>query len=169
MNHTRNLLGILVLTLAQWSACDRDSSRAVADESQHPSTKLEGRYQGPWVTTKNKKLDGIANCEVEQLAKDKWKGRFWGVWQHVPFDYTVEFGPDKSNKRSDEPKNRSEKRGQLTADSSAIPVAGRATIDGARYDWTGTLAPNEFDIEFTGSRYEGHLELARVHQPVAVK
>src|SRR5436190_16626168 len=93
MNTAKKLLGILVLVLAQWSAFDRTSSSAVADDTQHSNSKLEGRYQGPWVTTKNKKLDGIANCEVEQLAKDKWKGRFWGVWQHVPFDYTVEFGP----------------------------------------------------------------------------
>ena len=102
---------------------------------------------------------------MEQLAKDKWKGRFWGVWQHVPFDYTVEFGPNKSSKRSDEPTNPGEKHGQLTADTLGIAVAGKATIDGASYDWTGTLAPNEFDIQFTGSRYEGHLELARVRQP----
>ena len=146
---------------------DRDSARLIADESQRPSTNAVVRYQGPWVTTINKKLDGIANCDVEQLAKDKWKGRFWGVWQHVPFDYTVEFGPNKSSKRSDEPTNPGQKHGQLTADTLGIAVAGKATIDGASYDWTGTLAPNEFDIQFTGSRYEGHLELARVRQPSA--
>src|SRR5258707_112456 len=56
------------------------------------SPKLEGLYQGPWVTTKNKKLNGNSNCQIQQLAIDRWKGRFWGTWQQVPFDYTVEFG-----------------------------------------------------------------------------
>jgi hypothetical protein len=41
------------------------------------------------------------------------------------------------------------------------PVKGTATIDGAHYEWTGNLTAKEFDIKFTGSRYEGHLELAR--------
>jgi hypothetical protein len=42
-------------------------------------------------------------------------------------------------------------------------------IDGASYDWTGVLATEEFNIKFTGSRYEGHLELARAKETPAAK
>jgi hypothetical protein len=109
----------------------------------------EARYEGTWVTTKNKKLDGTLTCDIKALAKDRWQGRFWGVWQRVPFDYTVEFSSLKDAAR-------------LVHATAAKQVKGVATIDGAHYDWVGSLSPTDFNIQFTGSRYEGYLALKRV-------
>jgi hypothetical protein len=55
------------------------------------ATKLEGTYEGAWTTTKNRKLDGTASCQVKQLSNGRWQGRFGGQWQQMPFDYAVEF------------------------------------------------------------------------------
>jgi hypothetical protein len=91
-------------------------------------------YEGSWHTT-NRKLDGTMQCDVKQVASETWQGRFHGVWQGVPFDYTVSFtGP-------------------------AADVRGTATIDGATYNWTGTLSESTFKGRFTGSRYAGHFDL----------
>src|SRR5260221_3463920 len=71
-------------------------------------------YEGTWNTT-NRKLDGLMTCIVTDLGDEKWKGRFFGVWQGVAFDYTVAVkGP--------------------AADLTATPV-----IDGADYSWNGRL------------------------------
>ena len=99
-------------------------------------------YVGTWRTT-NRKLDGPMTCVVKDLGEDKWLGRFYGVWQGVPFDYTVAFaGPPSS-------------------------LRGTAIIDGASYTWTGTItsesptsdAPGMFKGTFGGSRYIGSFEL----------
>jgi hypothetical protein len=111
---------------------------------------------------KNSTVPPIVNCDVKQIAKDRWQGRFWGQWQHVPFDYTIEFAPDKSKNATDERGGHNAPNVKLTAKATETTVAGTATIDGAHYDWTGTLTPKEFNIRFTGSRYEGHMELSRV-------
>jgi hypothetical protein len=127
-----------------------------------PETKSGALYQGNWVTT-NRKLNGTMNCQVKELSPDQWQGRFWGTWEHVPFDYTVEFGHDNS------PTAKNGGRLVSISDKALIggePVTGKATIDGAHYDWIGILAPEEFDIKFTGSRYEGHLELKRVQDQI---
>ena len=50
--------------------------------------------------------------------------------------------------------------------ADGIPVSGIATIDGAHYEWIGIMSPQEFDIQFTGSRYQGHLELKRTADPI---
>ncbi|HZZ29998.1 MAG TPA: hypothetical protein VFE46_18525 [Pirellulales bacterium] len=105
-------------------------------------SKIEGRYVGTWQTTKSKKLHGTANCIVKQISDEHWQGRFWGMWEHVDFDYTVEFCGD--------------------------PVTGTATIDGAEYQWTGTLTQDVFKIQFTGSRYEGSMDLKRIDGPATV-
>ena len=94
-------------------------------------------YEGTWKTV-NRRLDGRMTCEVKDLGKDKWEGRFYGVWQGVDFDYTVKWsGPyDK--------------------------LKGTATIDGAHYDWTGKMkpeSPGTFEGTFTGSRYNGSFDL----------
>src|SRR5689334_17851643 len=104
MNTLRLLLGLAALALVISPAFAQNPARKVAaaksDSPQSTHTKsdsstdlprLEGRYAGPWVTTSNKKLDGTTNCIVQQLTADRWQGRFWGIWQQVPFDYTVEF------------------------------------------------------------------------------
>jgi hypothetical protein len=162
MDAARKLSGILLLALAQWVGSGRSSVLQGADNLDRPSLTIQGRYSGAWVTTKNKKLDGTANCDVKQISKDRWQGKFWGVWQHVPFDYTVEFAPDKTKNVTGERGGHDAPNIKLTANATETTVAGAATIDGAHYDWTGTLTPKEFNIQFTGSRYEGHMELVRV-------
>lgn len=91
-------------------------------------------YEGPWNTT-NRKLDGIMTCEVTELAAEKWQGRFHGVWQGVPFDYTVQFAGPPSELR------------------------GTATIDGAHYDWKGAMEPGRFKGSFGGTRYAGYFDM----------
>lgn len=94
-------------------------------------------YEGPWHTT-NRKLDGTMRCAVKDLGDNKWSGRFYGVWQGVPFDYTVPFSgsPDK--------------------------LQGKATIDGADYIWSGSFNPDDgrFKGNFGGNRYSGYFDLA---------
>jgi hypothetical protein len=94
-------------------------------------------FVGPWKTT-NRPLDGQMTCIVKELDKDLWQGRFYGVWQGVPFDYTVKFsGPPSSLK-------------------------GTAVIDHADYTWTGAIddeSPATFKGKFGGSRYTGHFAL----------
>jgi hypothetical protein len=172
MNVLKSLLGTIAFALltspalAQKPAPTGAHSAAAIDSPSELPTKLSGRYAGPWVTTWNKKLDGDTNCIVQQLTPDRWQGRFWGIWQQVPFDYTVEFQRAKSKQG---------KTAKPDADESTDPtakalVSGKATIDGASYDWTGVLTPEEFNIKFTGSRYEGHLELTRAKEkPPATK
>lgn len=51
-------------------------------------------YKGSWKTT-NRRLDGTMTCVIKPLSEDKWTAHFKGIWQGVPFDYTVQFwGPD---------------------------------------------------------------------------
>jgi hypothetical protein len=111
------------------------TKNAVPVKDAAPS-KIEGLYVGTWQTTTSKKLHGTANCQVKQIADEQWQGRFWGTWEHVDFDYSVTFCGD--------------------------PVTGIATIDGADYQWTGTLTQEAFKIQFTGSRYEGSMDLLRI-------
>lgn len=94
-------------------------------------------FEGLWRTT-NRKLDGTMTCVVTPVGDEKWRGRFYGVWQGVPFDYSVSFtGPLSS-------------------------LRGTATIDGAHYAWTGEMSsatPRSFKGSFNGSRYAGHFDL----------
>lgn len=90
-------------------------------------------FEGPWKTT-NRKLDGLMTCVMTQVEPQQWLGRFYGVWQGVPFDYTVRFSGPPSK------------------------LIGTAMIDGASYQWTGAFdedAPGVFRATFGGSRYEG--------------
>jgi len=101
-------------------------------------------YEGDWHTT-NRKLDGTMACAVKDLGEGKWSGRFYGVWQGVPFDYTVTFSgpPDK--------------------------LQGKATIDGADYLWSGNFNSDEgrFKGNFGGNRYSGYFDLAKKQPGVA--
>jgi hypothetical protein len=175
--------------------------------------KNELRYEGKWVTTKNKKLDGTISCLVKPQGQDRWQGRFWGVWQQVPFDYTVEFTAMKSEQElwlaAGNPRaatatatdgnatSKSPTQSELTASeppagsstskvspeiraalkpalmkpAAGVPSVGKpienlvqgiATIDGANYQWIGNMTPSDFTIQFTGSRYDGHIEMKRV-------
>jgi len=93
-------------------------------------------FEGTWHTT-NRKLDGPLTCVVTDASEGNWKGRFYGVWQGVSFDYTVPFTGS---------------RGELH---------GTATIDGASYSWTGHIdeTPGIFKGTFTGNRYNGYFDL----------
>src|SRR5438105_14754707 len=93
-------------------------------------------YQGTWVTT-NRHLEGTLQCTVTRLGDQKWRGDFSGQWQQQKFSYTVEFSgpPDK--------------------------LTGKAQIDGASYNWTGSMTEKEFTGEFGGSRYEGSFKMTR--------
>jgi len=118
-----------------WGATAVLSAVAVAEDAV---------YEGNWNTT-NRKLDGTMTCAVKDLGDSKWSGRFYGVWQGVPFDYTVPFSgpPDK--------------------------LQGKATIDGADYIWSGSFNPDEgrFKGQFGGNRYNGYFDLAKKQPGVA--
>jgi len=109
-----------------------------------PARADDAVYEGPWHTT-NRKLDGIMTCAVKDLGDNKWTGRFYGVWQGVPFDYTVSFsGPPEK-------------------------VQGKATIDGADYLWSGSFNPDEerFKGNFGGNRYSGYFDLVKKQPGIA--
>jgi hypothetical protein len=94
-------------------------------------------YEGVWRTT-NRKLDGIMTCVVTDFGDGNWQGRFYGVWQGVKYDYTVTFaGPPHE-------------------------LRGKATIDGAHYDWKGEITEQpaaSFKGTFGGTRYTGFFDL----------
>lgn len=103
-----------------------------------PAFAADLTYEGTWVTTKNRKLDGTMTSIVKDQGNDRWKGRFFGIWQGVSFDYTVDFIGKPDN------------------------LKGTAVIDGADYTWTGKLdpqSPGTFKGSFTGSRYTGSFDL----------
>ena len=94
-------------------------------------------YEGTWLTT-NRKLDGTMTAVVTENGDNKWKGKFYGVWEGRKFSYNIEFsGPPDALK-------------------------GTATIDGASYNWTGkmsTTSPGTLTGQFDGSRYKGSFDL----------
>lgn len=93
-------------------------------------------YEGDWVTT-NRKLDGRMTAVVKYVDTDKWQSRFYGVWQGVDFDYTVDFvGPSDK-------------------------ITGKAVIDRASYEWKGEISEEAFKATFDGSRYRGHFDMKR--------
>ena len=93
-------------------------------------------YEGPWKTT-NRKLDGIQIAVVKSVGIEKWEGRFYGEWQGVKFDYNIKF----------------------TGKPDAL--RGTATIDGAGYEWKGTIDQEKFEGSFTGDRYIGSFDMTR--------
>jgi len=103
---------------------------------------VEYKFEGPWRTI-NRKLDGIMTAVVTPLGKEKWQGRFYGIWQGVPFDYTETFqGPPNK-------------------------LSGTAVIDFANYSWTGSIDTDKFVATFGGDRYNGGFELTRKLDPKA--
>lgn len=115
-----------VLALALWSACTHASA---ADKI----------FYGDWKTT-NRKLEGQMTCIVKEKGKEKWEGRFYGIWQGVDFDYTVPFtGPPDH-------------------------LQGKATIDGAAYVWKARIDKDRFRANFGGDRYTGSFDLKETTQ-----
>jgi hypothetical protein len=156
-----NILLVLVALQTVGIAQASDPAPGVSGASPE-SARLEGKYEGAWVSTGGSNLDGIANCEVKQLSKDRWQGRFWGGSKQKPFDYTVDFSLDKRDDHSSVAGEQSKvKRG-------AVLVKGKATIDGAHYDLAGELNAGEFKIHVTGGQSEGSMLLKRVPQPKSV-
>lgn len=96
----------------------------------------EQTYFGNWKTT-NRKLEGEMTCSVVRVDQQTWQGRFYGEWQRVPFDYTVQFSGSPSDLR------------------------GAATIDGAAYEWRAVLTRDQFIANFSGDRYIGSFDLTR--------
>lgn len=95
-------------------------------------------YEGTWNTT-NRRLDGTMTCVVTPKGTEQWEGRFYGVWQGVDFDYTVDFtGPEDD-------------------------LRGTATIDGASYNWRARMTSKRFWANFSGDRYVGSFDLS--HKP----
>lgn len=94
-------------------------------------------FEGTWNTTSRKVLDGIMRSHIVRQGNNKWKGRFWGVWHGVSFDYNVDFegSPDR--------------------------LTGKAVIDGLPYDWSGSIQGGVFDAKFHGG-YEGSFLLKEV-------
>lgn len=99
-------------------------------------SRFDGTYTGTWVTT-NRKLDGTMKCVLKNTGGRNWEGTFDGVWQGQYFKYTVKW--------------------------EGIPSAlkGKATIDGANYDWEGQLSENSFKATFGGNRYRGYFDLKK--------
>ncbi len=123
---------LFALTIFLFAGC----APAAEPAAPKPADYGTRTYVGPWQTT-NRKLDGIQTAVVTHLGGERWEGRFFGVWQGVAYDYTVEFsGPPER-------------------------LTGKARIDGARYDWTGSITDDRFDATFGGDRYVGSFSMPR--------
>lgn len=94
-------------------------------------------YEGRWVNTEGRRIDGRMTAVVKDLGGEKWQARFFGRWQGVDFDYTVKFAGPRDK------------------------LKGKAVIDGARYDWEGRLDDESFLGSYTGDRYTGKFDLLR--------
>lgn len=95
----------------------------------------EKTFQGRWVTTRNRRLDGIMNCHARRNG-DVYDCRFWGTWQGIDFEYNVKMDGPLDNLEGHQ-----------------------ITIDGARYKWTGTIVDGVFQGEFESNRYDGSFDL----------
>ena len=93
-------------------------------------------FVGPWRTTGRRPLDGIQTAVIKRVQIERWEGRFYGTWQRVDFEYTVEFsGPPEA-------------------------LRGTAVIDGAPYEWSGSINQQKFKGVFSG-RYTGDFDMDR--------
>ena len=95
----------------------------------------EKTFTGKWITTRNRRLDGIMNCHARRTG-DVYDCRFWGTWQGIDSEYNVKFDGPLENLNGHE-----------------------ITIDGARYKWSGTIVDGVFVGEFASNRYDGSFDL----------
>jgi hypothetical protein len=100
-----------------------------------PDQWAEKTFKGKWITTRNRRLDGIMNCHARRTG-DVYDCRFWGTWQGIDFEYNVKFDGPLENLNGHE-----------------------ITIDGARYKWSGTIVDGVFVGEFASNRYDGSFDL----------
>lgn len=98
------------------------------------------RFYGTWHTSSNKILDGTMTCDVQNAGVNKWNCHFTGIWQGVPFDYSVDLAGPQSN------------------------LTGKATIDGVPYAWAASINTREFRANFNSGRYIGTFNLKRVQK-----
>jgi hypothetical protein len=106
-------------------------------------------YQGEWVTTSGRQLNGSMTCILTPTAKHKYNGRFYGVWMGQSFDCPVQItGPIEK-------------------------LQGFATLeDGSSYAWAGFVSKDEMRAKFNGSSYNGYFNLKRnknMEKPKKVK
>ena len=100
-------------------------------------------FEGKWVTNQGRQLNGIMICDVVKYdgGNREWTGRFHGTWHGQRFSYTVKWKGPVRNMR------------------------GKATIDGAAYDWAGSFTkdkqggPIRFYGTFLSHRYGGWFDL----------
>lgn len=87
-------------------------------------------FHGSWKAD-NRPIDGPMSCDFTTLGNNKYKAKFYGVWQGVPFEYNVTFSgpPDK--------------------------LKGTATVDHVPYTWTGSADAENFSGSYTSHRYQG--------------
>lgn len=83
------------------------------------------------------------SCDVTALGKRHWQGHFYGNWQGVDFNYTVEFTGPPDN------------------------LAGVATIDGVAYQWRARMTRERLIANFTSDRYAGSFDLRAVARTAA--
>lgn len=111
------------------------------DKPKEPELLQKTSFTGKWVTNKGKNLDGTMTCDVTNVSKDNWSGKFFGTWNGVEFSYDVTWTGPMDN------------------------LKGTANIDGANYQWTGKITqgnfsnPKLFVGTFTSDRYDGNFEL----------
>jgi hypothetical protein len=104
-------------------------------EIQPEDQWTEKTFTGTWVTTRNRRLDGIMNCHIRRNGA-VCDCRFWGRWQGIDFEYNVKM------------------------DGELEDLNGhQITIDGARYKWTGNIKDGAFQGEFESNRYDGSFDL----------
>jgi hypothetical protein len=83
--------------------------------AEGPSRTWEGTWNNRKYGTK-----GPLKCVASEIKPGEWKGKFTGTFQGDPFDYEATF-------TSKEGRNQQ------------LDLAGKATIRGHRYEWTGVM------------------------------
>lgn len=93
-------------------------------------------FQGSW-RADNRPIDGPMSCDFKTLGNNKYKAKFYGIWQGVPFEYNVTFSgtPDK--------------------------LKGTATVDHVPYTWEGSADTDNFRGSYTSYRYHGSFTLKK--------
>ncbi len=92
-----------------------------------PSRTWEGTWNNRKYGTK-----GPLKCVASEIKPGEWKGKFTGTFQGDPFDYEATF---------------TAKQGR----NEQLDLAGKATIRGHRYEWTGLIKGTALRGKYTSS------------------